>query len=60
MEKDNIKMSSCESTTKCVMILWEGPVPSAYAPASAVRGRERWDYKALRFCNNITSTYIKL
>lgn len=33
MEKDNNKANSCESTTECVRILWEGPVLFCLCPS---------------------------
>ena len=38
MEKDNNKVNSCESTTECVMILWEGPV--LFCPMPQLQQRE--------------------
>lgn len=59
-EKDDNKANSCESATECVPILWEGPVLFSYAPASAARGCEGWDCKALHLCNIITYVHMKL
>lgn len=60
MEKDNNKTKGYESTTECVMILWEGPVLFCLCPASAAKGYEGWDCKVLHLCNIITYVHSKL